>query len=238
MGLARLAWVHLSAEPDTRSPLHRPPHAPILSGTRRSVRTAVFPRTCLPMLRTLALLIASAGLAFAMTADEACPCPSAAAGPGEETRVAIATESEDAGSAADAVPPCHRPAAVLQPAEQADATAAGEDVATTDAEQAHAHGDTPCPCEHDDDNPTCCCPGCPAAHGDPSTSATLHLEAALPRAPELRAALHAQPSPAAGPRAPDAHLRPPPASLPAVRPPPPPPDPTTDLTIQLQVFRV
>ncbi|TVQ95412.1 MAG: hypothetical protein EA398_17805, partial [Deltaproteobacteria bacterium] len=144
------------------------------------------------MLRTLALLIASAGLAFAMTADDACPCPSAAAGSGEETRVAVAAEAADAGNVEDAVPPCHRPAAAPASAAQGHDDAQAEAAHNT-AE--HAHGDTPCPCDHDDDAPTCCCPGCPAAHGAPQDMGTADLAAALPRAPELHLALHAQPSP-------------------------------------------
>lgn len=193
------------------------------------------------MLRTLTLLSATAAIVLAMAADDTCPCPSMA---GVSVDVATVDEAGVQDQVDDALPPCHRAAAANDEAEPRgtatgdDAHRAGDLPPDGRAVHAHGHAELPCPCEHDDDNPTCCCPGCPAAQGEPLDLDPFGLKAALPQRHEVRGHLQAQPSPAAGPRAPDISRQYGPTVPLAIRPPPPPPDTHTDLTVQHQVFRI
>lgn len=175
-----------------------------------------------PMLRTFVLTALAALFAFSVAGDEACPCPAMAAAEDGQS---------DAGIVSTQPPvPCH-----------GQGNMAGESESEHRPTLGHSHAesgsDEPCPCEHGDIVPSCCCPGCPAAQGGPVGGDSVVRAALLSNRTE-RLAL-AQASPAAGPRAPS--LTPPSGDLPTrahVVDPPDAPDPTRDLIVQHQVFRI
>lgn len=182
------------------------------------------------MLRTLTLATLAAVVALSATVDDVCPCPAMA----EDAR-GTPVEVDRTEATADTPPPCHGD----ERARTAQRTTGSNDGGVTTAATHPTDAENPCPCDHGETVPSCCCPGCPAAQGTPLDGHRAVHDAALPARPEGVASSPGHASPAAGPRAPSAaplaSALPPPrtkhAPTGAVGPPP-------DLTVRHQVFRI